>query len=287
MKKELINKFHGKWDLLIMGIYSIISTLLIFILPEGNIVRIIMVIPIFIIIPGYIAVRLFGIKGDVLLEIGVSIGLSFALIIIAGLLIVYLNAPYSLSSYAFLLLTIILILDVLAIHKGSEIPDRDPNKVILRSIAVIKKEPMISILILIAILVFLFSITIIPPRQGWTEMALTSDDGGPEELPDSIPMDTSSHVGIHIRSNELEETEYQLKIFTDSDEISKYLNLPSGTLQFSTNTSYMLNLTLEPGEDFHHLITFIPTSREIQGLTFQLLTKGNEEYVLEYRFSVV
>ena len=287
MKPMKVPNLQGKMDLVAINAIAILVSPLIFLLPEGNIFRIVASIPLILLFPGYNLFRFFSLKGDIWFEMAIIPGLSIAVTIVCGLFILFLQIPYNIVSFILILLFVILLFGGLAILYSYPLPERTPIKVLSRLYFLVNKERKIFAMGVVAIFTFFISLFILQPGTGWTEMAVLTENGGTDNLMASLPQGSPYTIRILTVCHERENTEYTLSIFAGSGTEVIYVDSLADTFHFRDNTSYIYTFTLSPGERLEGFITFIPESQEIDGLHFHLITDKDYEYSLTYNFTVV
>jgi uncharacterized membrane protein len=210
-------------DLLIIIVLSAITVVVVLLLPDGNILRIVLGIPFLLFLPGYSLVSLLWPKmkdiGSVE-RIGLSFGLSIAVIVIIGLLLNY--SPWKLGLVPILIscFGIILLTSIFAWYGRSKVTKEE------RFFVNIKMRPTkgelsgvdkILVMIIVASLILagvVLGYVIVMPEEGekYTEFYILDKNGTTEDYPKDLKVHENSTIIVGIVNHEGSSTSYSLRI---------------------------------------------------------------------------
>jgi uncharacterized membrane protein len=210
-------------DLIMIIILSLFTIIVVFSLPEGNILRILMGIPFLIFYPGYALVSLLWPRmSDMenLERIGLSFGLSIIIIIMLGLILNYTPAGLDLSSIAFSSFGFIILAVLLAWFRRMRIPEE--NRYYARIAMDVPKgelsktDKIVTVLIIISLITAgaALGYVILSPKEGerFTEFYILDKNGTTEDYPKDLQVGENGTIIVGIENHEGSSMNYSITI---------------------------------------------------------------------------
>jgi len=268
MASDSLDEFLGgkkyPLDLIIIIIFSLVGAALSFALPDGNLIRILVSIPMLILFPGYILVSILWPKKEGLAEterIGLSIGLSLVVVAIIGLAINYF--PYTLSQVPIvsMLLGFIIAGSILIFILRGKIPDDEMYVMDISASRLLGSDKnlavnMITILLAIAVI----SITLF-----------------------YVGDNSESYTNFYILDDEEMMVNYTSVAF-----VNESIGFIAVVESHQENTTiYSLNTTLEDmnGNNVSHISDreFVLADGEVERIDVDLIINNTGQYRLRFR----
>jgi uncharacterized membrane protein len=300
--KDLLEGRKYPTDLLLVMLFSILSTVCALILPDGNVLRIIFGIPLLIFLPGYSLVSVLwpGInqskiqldephktgKGlDNVERVMFSIGLSIVIIPIIGLILNYVSSitllPILLSLQA-----ITLVSSLLGWYIRNSLPE-DARYFVsfaflwnFKSNEVKKAEKNLTAMLISCIFIVastLMYMIVSPPNDGqYSEFYLLNQNRTLEGLPNNLTVNETGTVVITIHNLENELTDYRI--------IAGVENITNPTTYVSAGSQIELvmgqytatNISLDDSAKFEQEYTFHFSTPGRYRIVWNLLIDGQE-----------
>ena len=225
MRINTINKITNKIENVVgldIAIVIILATLLIifvFTLPDGNILRIVFGLPFLLFLPGYSLVSAIWARKlelDSLERVALSLGLSIAIVALAGLGLNYTPWGITLTSVVICLYCLILILVSVTWFSRSKLSPGERFSLKLdflsENLNAMSSTDKVMVLI-IAIVIFigggmLIYIAMHPPEEQFTEIYLLDENGTTDNYPSNLSVNESGSIIIVVVCHEQQTTDY-------------------------------------------------------------------------------
>jgi uncharacterized membrane protein len=210
-------------DLAVVLILATLLTAFTFILPDGNILRIVFGLPFLLFLPGYSFVSALWTKKTELggLErVALSLGLSIAIVALVGLGLNYTPWGIALTSVVSTLFILIILLVVITRIRRSRLEPRE--RFTLRFDFLIEfgktmssSDKLFVLITVIAIVIgmsFLFYIATNPPKEQYTALFIHDENGTTNDYPTSLEINESASIIITVACHEQQVTDYDTVI---------------------------------------------------------------------------
>ena len=293
--KELLEGKKHPTDLIIVILWSIIAAVVALALPDGNILRMILGIPLVIFLSGYALVSVLwpGIKTEVtksiddLERIALSFGLSMVLISITGLVLSYspLGVTFESSLYSNLIITLILV--SIAFFLRNRLPEDQRfylNILFFNRILPEGKNEKIFVAVIVICLIIAgisFAILIMTPGvdDKYSEFYILDANGTAENYPTNLTTNDAGQVIVGLKCHEYETTNYEIIIgIEEANTIieNNDWSLPFDLISMNRSTRTVI---LEHDGVFEEVFNFNINEPGIYKITWQLNIEGeNSDY---------
>ena len=288
--KDLLEGKKYPTDLLIVIIWTVLAIIGVLVIPDGNVARIILGIPLLLFLPGYAFVSLLWPEKSVnkkvkdseiegkdgsgfdraienLERIALSFGLSIVILIILGLVLGY-SRNLTFLPITGSLFVVIIVFGSIAWYRRIQVPKEERfNLSLLKERTKISNEWTLvdkgitaSILVAIVFTASVFMYIVTTPIEGerFSEFYCVDENYTVENLPKDILINESKTIMIGVSNHEYSIVNYKIEI--------SLLNL-TGAIQNATLSTY--NLTLDHDEE------------DIRPFTFEIERIGDYELLIE------
>ena len=274
-------------DLIIILLWSIIAVVGVLLLPEGNLFRVILGIPLLVFIPGYsLAAVLWPEKDgiDNLERVALSFGLSIVVVSIVGLILNFLPSGIILSSILVSIFLTQVILTIFAYYQRHQLPDSDKFVLTIPALNNLwpedKTEKIFTIVIVVLLVLSCCALAyvLLTPSIGekYTELYILDANGTTENYPVNITTNDTATILVGIKCHEYDPVNYRIVIgIENATTVSDYNNW-NQTFSFTATNSVGRDITLNHGWMFEENITFnIPNPGRYK-VVWQLYMDGLE-----------
>jgi uncharacterized membrane protein len=208
-------------------------------LPDGNILRIIFGLPFLLFLPGYVFVSALWAKKtelDSLERVALSLGLSIAIVPLAGLGLNYTPWGITLTSILVCIYCLILILLIVTWVRRAKLSPNERYYLRLDFIpnnfnAMSSTDKLVILIIAIAIVIggaILVYIAMNPPEERFTELFLLDVNGTTQDYPSNLTVNESAYLIIGVVCHEQQTIDYiivvELVLETDVNRTLKQYN---------------------------------------------------------------
>lgn len=228
-------------DILFCLLYSFLLIPLILI-DINDILRMILGIPFLLFIPGYLFFLCISPNHsakseiDAIHKIGISIGLSIALVSLDGIMLFYTPLGFNLISIITSLVLIVIICGIVAIYRRKKIQQRQKQFILSFNIPTIqsksKLDKILLIILFLTIILTIFTavfISFLPTKQeSFTEFYILGPSGKTIHYPKNMTLGKTSNVTIGLINQEHKTIDYTIEIW-----------LINQTLTYDNNTKTM------------------------------------------------
>lgn len=206
-------------DIAIVIILATLLIIFVFTLPDGNILRIVFGLPFLLFLPGYSLVSAIWARKlelDSLERVALSLGLSIAIVALAGLGLNYTPWGITLTSVVICLYCLILILVSVTWFSRSKLSPGERFSLKLdflsENLNAMSSTDKVMVLI-IAIVIFigggmLIYIAMHPPEEQFTEIYLLDENGTTDNYPSNLSVNESGSIIIVVVCHEQQTTDY-------------------------------------------------------------------------------
>lgn len=225
MRINTINKIVSKiqekigFDLFIVLVLATLLMVFALTLPDGNILRIIFGLPFLLFLPGYSLVSALWAKKSVLdsLErVALSLGLSIAIVPLAGLGLNYTPWGITLTSILVCIYCLILILLIVTWLRRAKLNPNERYTLRLDFVpnnlnAMSSTDKLVVLIIAIAIVIggaMLVYIAMNPPEERFTELFLLDENGSTMNYPSNLTVNESASLIIGVVCHEQQTIDY-------------------------------------------------------------------------------
>ncbi len=254
-------------DLIILLLWSVAAVLGAMALPDGNMVRIILGIPLIIFIPGYSLVAvLWPDKGGIsnLERIALSFGLSIVIVSILGLILNFLPSGIILSSILASIFLTQILLTILAYYQRNQLPDSDKfvlDMPALNNLWPEDKTEKTFVLVIVVILVLsscALAYVLLTPSEGekYTELYILDSNGTTENYPVNMTINDTATILVGIKCHEYRPVNYRIVIGIENASTVNDYNNWTQTFSFTSTNSVGRDITLDHGWVFEENISF-------------------------------
>ncbi|MHB8105391.1 MAG: DUF1616 domain-containing protein [Dehalococcoidales bacterium] len=262
MKIKLLNR------LIIIDILVIFLVLCIFFFPS-SIVRIILGLPFLLYFPGYMIVEALFIRKegmDSIERVGISFGMSLAVVALIGLGLNYTPWGIRLEPILYSISALIILISVVALIRQSRLHNLKLTQEFTLKLPGWEGNTFSKFLNIVLVFVILGSLGVLGyvvavPKAGefFTEFYLLGPGGKAEDFTDQLILGESGNVTVGLINHENMQTSYLVKVFITGQESNK-----------------MGPILLADGEKWEGEMTFTPTvPGDNQKVEFQLF-KGDD-----------
>lgn len=261
-------------DLLIIGLISLVLIPVVMLSPS-NIPRIIFGIPFLLFCPGYALVAaLFPARDSQggIERVAYSLGLSFAIIVLLGLL---LNYVWEISLYPMLIMLEVEVFLALGVAwwRRHNLPESRQPGFSLKRPSFWREKKLLDrflIIILAAVIIGAGAVSVVTYNkniQGYTEFYLLGENGKAEGYPRELLVGQEGSVTLVLVNKEQRQMTYQISI-----------RQPDGKVWINKKTGNDITVSLDNGQDWQGDITFVFNKPdEGQKLEFNLFTDDSTE----------
>lgn len=241
--KKSINTIQENVGLDLALVIILASLLIIFALtlPDGNILRIVFGLPFLLFLPGYSLVSALWAKNselDGLERIALSLGLSIALVALAGLGLNYTPWGITLTTVIVGLYCLILVFVGVTCYRRSMLPPEERFNLnfdyLFTNIDAMSSSNKIMVLVITLVIVIggviLIYIALYPPQERFTELYILDVSGTTENYPSNLTINESASIIINVVCHEGEATDYTAVVTLSSETGS---NMTLGHYVFS------------------------------------------------------
>lgn len=270
-------KYEFPLDLLIILVWTIL-TLISVLVPFLNVsfIRVILGIPVFLFIPGYLLIAIFFPERDQLEgieRISISFGLSIASVTLIGLLF---NFAFTISPLLILLTICLFSLAsiVIAIYRLNEVPLEMRFSLPINNLynklkgSKIKLDMILAIILLFSIFLCIsMTIYIITaPKTGdkFTEFYILGPNGKAENYPSQLIIGSPANVIVGVVNHEYTRVDYTLEVALDKEILSQ------------------TTLSLDHNETWENYINFVPNKGGTE-MKLEFLLFKDDNFTLPYR----
>ena len=313
--------FEGKThpaDLILVFILSIVSLIAVIALPDGNIVRIILGIPLMIFFPGYVLVSALwpksgGLQDDlsegarresdtrivrlsVLERVALSFGLSLALLAFAGLALNYTPIGITFGSTVGVLAALIFVLGGLAYYRRMHVPvgerfainfyvgaPKMPSGASERFLA----AAVVACVVISGCAIGYLLLTPSEPGK-YTELYILDGNRTTKDYPVNLTVNQAATVYIGLTNHEYSSVTYTILAGLDGSNITEFSNDWGGTFNVTNGTRIGRAVTLDNGEKMEAPFAFRCGVPGQYKLTWQLfVNEAATEYEVHLWVNVV
>lgn len=283
MKKE--NFPYRSTGIIIVVIITTLATLAIMSSLQGEVLGFLIGAWLLLFAPGYLMCILFYKEKDFFHAIPLILITSICVNMMIGSIIFFL-LPFSYTTLVLGVEIGVLALSVIAlirIRKGEKYsPYLHTWKTqILNSI---RQEKRVLLVVSISLILFLVAVFATTPNNEWAEMRILSTGSGTSET--SLESGSPYSIDLQIISHAHAGKTYVLYVFPlDRNNTIQNVSL-NDTLEIWSNSSYSIELFLEPENSENITINFIPMELDVDRVTFSLEGKNEETITLVHRINV-
>ncbi|HUW43077.1 MAG TPA: DUF1616 domain-containing protein, partial [Thermoplasmata archaeon] len=278
-------------DLIAAAIITFLLILMIAFIPD-NPVRTVLGLIFILVLPGYVATAaLFPNREsiDAIERVALSIGLSIAIVPLAGLALNYTPFGIRLEPILATLSGFVLIASVVAWRRRESLPEDERFAVDIKVDLSMKGMPMVDrvltvgIVITLAATLILLAYVVAVPRDGesFTQLALLGPSMKAEGYPHNLTLNQSANVFVSVGSFETAGRNYSLMILLQPQNVTG-ANLThwrqgdplAGNQSLDQGLGMARNFTLQPGEYMNSTYNFSISQTGTFKLRFMLLLEG-------------
>jgi uncharacterized membrane protein len=287
-------------DLIAATIITLLLILMIAFIPD-NPVRTVLGVIFILVLPGYVATAaLFPNREsiDAIERVALSIGLSIAIVPLAGLALNYTPFGIRLEPILATLSGFVLIASVVAWRRRASLPEDERFAVDIKIDLSMKGLPMVDrvltvgIVVTLAATLILLAYVVAVPRNGesFTQLALLGPDMKAEGYPHNLTLNHSASVFVSIGSFETAGRNYSLVILLQPQNVTG-ANLThwrqgdpfAGNRSMDRGLGMARNFTLQPGEYLNSTYNFSISQLGTFKLRFMLFLEGQSLTQEPYR----
>jgi uncharacterized membrane protein len=287
-------------DLIAATIITLLLILMIAFIPD-NPVRTVLGLIFILVLPGYVATAaLFPNREsiDAIERVALSIGLSIAIVPLAGLALNYTPFGIRLEPILATLSGFVLIASVVAWRRRASLPEDERFAVDIKIDLSMKGLPMVDrvltvgIVVTLAATLILLAYVVAVPRNGesFTQLALLGPDMKAEGYPHNLTLNHSASVFVSIGSFETAGRNYSLVILLQPQNVTG-ANLThwrqgdpfAGNRSMDRGLGMARNFTLQPGEYLNSTYNFSISQLGTFKLRFMLFLEGQSLTQEPYR----
>ena len=290
--KGLLEGKKHPTDLIIILIWSIVTVIFVFILPDGNLVRIIFGIPILIFVPGYALVSALWPKNrrnqltdldDNFERVALSFGLSIVLVALVGLVLALTPAGINLATTLFTIFSLIIILSIVAYYRRMLLPidkryyipfsikSRDPEGSNSRiSTAIVVTSFLISS--------FAVGYIILEPTEGehYSEFYILDVNGTTDIYPINMIAGEPATVRVGVVCHEYDYTNYSILVGIENATTTEYIFDWNSSFNLTDDIKYERNFMLSHDSEFIDETSFSIQNPGRYKVVWQLSINGKE-----------
>jgi len=287
-------------DLIAAAIITLLLILMIAFIPD-NPVRTVLGLIFILALPGYVATAaLFPNREsiDAIERVALSIGLSIAIVPLAGLALNYTPFGIRLEPILATLSGFVLIASVVAWRRRASLPEDERFAVDIKIDLSMKGMPMVDrvltvgIVITLAATLILLAYVVAVPRNGesFTQLALLGPNLKAEGYPHNLTLNQSASVFVSVGSFETANRNYSLVILLQPQNVTG-ANLThwrqgdpfTGNRSMDQGLGMARNFTLQPGEYMNSTYNFSISQLGTFKLRFMLFLEGQSLTQEPYR----
>lgn len=292
--KDLLEGKKYPTDLLAVILWTIIAVAGVIILPDGNIVRIILGIPLLLFIPGYCIVSALwpeeykekendNQKGINPLErVVISFGLSLAIVSFLGLALNYTAAGITMTSSLVGNIIVVMISCFIAYYRRSklQLDERFSINMHMKKLAfpADRTERVFVCAIGVALVLSCFALgyVLLTPNTDeiYTEFYLLDANGSTANYPENVTVNGTGTVIVGIVCHENREVTYTIVAGLDTSANTTDVNDWSQTFNLTNNNNYSRAISLSNGETFEDTFNFNITYIGNYKVVWRLLING-------------
>ena len=287
-------------DLIAAAIITLLLILMIAFIPD-NPVRTVLGLIFILALPGYVATAaLFPNREsiDAIERIALSIGLSIAIVPLAGLALNYTPFGIRLEPILATLSGFVLIASVVAWRRRASLPEDERFAVDIKIDLSMKGMPMVDrvltvgIVITLAATLILLAYVVAVPRNGesFTQLALLGPSMKAEGYPHNLTLNQTASVFVTVGSFETANRNYSLVILLQSQNVTganlthwRQGNPFAGNQSMDRGLGMARNFTLQPGEYLNSTYNFSISQLGTFKLRFMLFLEGQSLTQEPYR----
>lgn len=223
--KKITNKVENVvgLDIAIVEILATLLIIFVFTLPDGNILRILFGLPFLLFLPGYSLVSAMWTRKselDWLERVALSLGLSIAIVALAGLGLNYTPWGITLTSVVICLYFLILILVSVTWLRRSRLSPEERFSLkfdfLSENLNAMSSTDKVMVLIIAIVIVIgggmLIYIAMHPPEEQYTELYLLDENGTTDDYPSNLSVNESGSIIIVVVCHEQQTTDYMIVI---------------------------------------------------------------------------
>jgi uncharacterized membrane protein len=287
-------------DLIAAAIMTLLLILMIAFIPD-NPVRTALGLIFILVLPGYVATAaLFPNREsiDAIERVALSIGLSIAIVPLAGLALNYTPFGIRLEPILATLSGFVLIASVVAWRRRASLPEDERFAVDIKIDLSMKGMPMVdrvltvSIVITLAATLILLAYVVAVPRNGesFTQLALLGPNMKAEGYPHNLTLNQSASVFVSVGSFETANRNYSLVILLQPQNVTganlthwRHGDPFTGNQSMDRGLGMERNFTLQPGEYLNSTYNFSISQLGTFKLRFMLFLEGQSLTQEPYR----
>jgi len=287
-------------DLIAAAIITLLLILLIAFIPD-NPVRTVLGLIFILVLPGYVATAaLFPNREsiDAIERVALSIGLSIAIVPLAGLALNYTPFGIRLEPILATLSGFVLIASVVAWRRRAALPEDERFAVDIKIDLSMKGMPMVDrvltvgIVITLAATLILLAYVVAVPRNGesFTQLALLGPSMKAEGYPHNLTLNQSASVFVTVGSFETANKSYRLVILLQPQNVTganlthwRQGNPFIGNQSMDQGLGMARNFTLQPGDYMNSTYNFSISQLGTFKLRFMLFLEGQSLTQEPYR----
>jgi len=287
-------------DLIAAAIITLLLILMIAFIPD-NPVRTVLGLIFILVLPGYVATAaLFPNREsiDAIERVALSIGLSIAIVPLAGLALNYTPFGIRLEPILATLSGFVLIASVVAWRRRAALPEDERFAVDIKIDLSMKGMPMVDrvltvgIVITLAATLILLAYVVAVPRNGesFTQLALLGPSMKAEGYPHNLTLNQSASVFVTVGSFETANKSYRLVILLQPQNVTganlthwRQGNPFIGNQSMDQGLGMARNFTLQPGDYMNSTYNFSISQLGTFKLRFMLFLEGQSLTQEPYR----
>jgi len=287
-------------DLIAAAIITLLLILMIAFIPD-NPVRTVLGLIFILVLPGYVATAaLFPNREsiDAIERVALSIGLSIAIVPLAGLALNYTPFGIRLEPILATLSGFVLIASVVAWRRRASLPEDERFAVDIKIDLSMKGMPMVDrvltvgIVITLAATLILLAYVVAVPRNGesFTQLALLGPNMKAEGYPHNLTLNQSASVFVSVGSFETANRNYSLVILLQPQNVTganlthwRQGNPLVGNQSLDQGLGMERNFTLQPGDYMNSTYNFSISQLGTFKLRFMLFLEGQSFTQEPYR----
>ena len=282
--------------------WTVLAVLMVFLLPDGSFIRVLVSIPLLLIIPGYSFVSiLWPAKSstednwtnmDITNRLVLSLGLSLVLVALIGAFLHFASLGITLASFIAALSSFIFIASFIAMFRRSSLPEENRFSINICPrdyLANIDKPVALVIAILLISSGLVVGYLLVTPaeNQYYSSLYILDSNETVVDYPNNLTVNEPGTLIVGVNCNEHILTNYTIITYVNNASTSEELNDWNGTISLSDESTFNRSISLEHDQLFEDEFTFqFQTAGEYQITMALLIEDEPTDYIVHLRVTV-
>ncbi len=293
---------HKPMDLYGAMAWTVLAVLMVFLLPDGSFIRVLVSIPLLLIIPGYAFVSILWpdkqpaegswTSMDITNRLVLSLGLSLVLVAMIGAFLHFASLGITLLTFIAALSSFIFIACIIALFRRFSLPEENRFNINIdpRDYLAHMDKPValvIAALIISSGLVVGYLLVTPAENQHFSSLYILDSNGTVVDYPNNLTVSEAGTLIVGVNCNEHILTNYTIIIYVNNASTSEEMIDWNGTVYLSDASTFNRSISLDHDQLFEDEFTFQFQTAGVYQITMALLIQDEPtDYIVHLKVTV-